>query len=337
MAAKPTKIEDLLNVGHGYPPPVVTAPSSVSSTIKPQVKDVYTTIYGPSIDKFLETQWFTTRGTAHLANDPLLCEKYYNLLSRFNITANTDYHANLVTQSLEAHIIWETMLIARQVSTSITTTHTPDSVIEINEGVHDAAKRVEILETLITNQFFDPASLITDDAAETRSGTPKTVLETQLKTREKDFWRLISRFCSIKPQDGPAATTSTAPAPDATAASAAKNDDGDNTNNAENAAISTTAAEAPPASEIDTVLTDMRNLLDSRENRDVLYSFAIASHIGQQMAEKGAVEPPVSNDEKDHRTKFEVARQFISSEAAGKGTTQVVQRCCGMVVRSWGI
>ena len=42
-------------------------------------------------------------------------------------------------------------------------------------------------------------------------------------------------------------------------------------------------------------------------------------------------------DELDPKTKLRVARRFVESEANGKGTSQVVQRVCGMVVRGWTV
>ena len=314
---KPTKIEDILNVGAGFVPPVVAASASMAPNVRDLVKETYSSVYGNGIDKFLETRWFTTRGLTHLLQNPLLCEKYAMLISRFDITAASNYQENLVTQSLEAHVVWETMLLCRQVSASINTTNDSSAVIETNEGVHDAAKRVEVFEALITNQQLDPANAITETSGQAGSITTlttTTALDDQLKTRERDFWRLVSKFCTLKysPQAPPATGSEASAGPSSN-----------------------------PATEIDGVLGETRVLLDSRENRDVLYSIAIARHWGQRLAERaeaegGKLEQPVSNDEGDPRNKLRVARDFITAEAGGKGTTQVVQRICGMAVMSWG-
>ena len=308
VTAPPMKIEDVLDVGSGIAPPAIISSSTLSPPQQEDVKTLYSTVYAAGMDKFLESKWFSTRGQTHLLNNPALCEKYRVLLSRFNITAQSDFRGNLMTQSLEAHVIWETFMLARQVSASINSTNEPNATLEINEGVHETAKRVEVFEALVTNQTLDPANAITDTPPHTNSTTPSTTpkpaLDDQLRTRERSFWRHTSKFCTLKDN----------------AKSAAEN----------------------PNEEIDRVLKEMRLLLDSRENRDIIYSIAIARHIGHQLAEKAVAEgekgqaaQPLSNNEEDPRTKVGVAKNFIISESGGKGTTQVAQRVCGMAVMSW--
>ena len=94
--------------------------------------------------------------------------------------------------------------------------------------------------------------------------------------------------------------------------------------------------EASSANEIDETLGKCRVLLDSRENRDVIYSIVIARHLGARVAEfPNNLQQPTSNEEDGEKNKLYVAKGFIESEAGGKGTNQVIQRVCGMVVRSW--
>ena len=292
-------------------PPTINTATNLNAQQRDEIKNLYTTIYATGIDKFLETRWFSNRGLTHLFDNPILCEKYKVLLSRFNITAASDYRGNLITQSLEAHVIWETFLLARQVSASINTTNDPNATVEVNDGVHEAAKRVEVFEALVTNQRLDPANAMNDGQAQsssttTPSGTPKPALDDQLRSRERDFWRNTSKFCTLKDDSKPSAEN--------------------------------------PNEEIEKVLKDMRVLLDSRENRDIIYSIAVVRQVAHQLAEKAAAEEnkdqsagaqPVSNNEEDPRTKVTVARNFIHSESAGKGTTQVAQRVCGMAIMTW--
>ena len=205
-----------------------------------------------------------------------------------------DYHANAVTQSLEATVIWLTMCLCHPVSAAASVKNEPNDYIEVNEGVHDASKRVKVFETLVTNQYLDTEPL-SNPTPSTRNGS---VLDEQLKQREREFWHLIGKFLTL-------------------------HDD-----------------EASSAKEIDDTLTTCRHLLDTREQRDVIYSIAIARHVGQRMAESlGAGSEPMKKemeDENDARTKLFVAKRFIQGQAGGKGTTQVVQRVCGMAMRSWG-
>ncbi|KAE8325819.1 hypothetical protein BDV39DRAFT_177853 [Aspergillus sergii] len=94
--------------------------------------------------------------------------------------------------------------------------------------------------------------------------------------------------------------------------------------------------EASSAKEIDDTLGRCRTLLDTFENRDVIYSIAIARHLGQRWADFPRSFPqPITTNEKDAGAKLYVAQKFLEQEAGGKGTTQVIKRICGMVVRSW--
>jgi hypothetical protein len=96
--------------------------------------------------------------------------------------------------------------------------------------------------------------------------------------------------------------------------------------------------EASSAKELDDTLVRARALLDTRENRDVIYSVAIARHIGQRWADFPRTVPQVTTpDEKDAGAKLYVAQKFLEEEASGKGTNQVIRRLCGMVVRSWTV
>ncbi|KAL5363171.1 hypothetical protein BJX96DRAFT_113278 [Aspergillus floccosus] len=94
--------------------------------------------------------------------------------------------------------------------------------------------------------------------------------------------------------------------------------------------------EASSAKEIDDTLARCRTLLDTFENRDVIYSVAIARHLGQRWVDFPRSFPqPITTNEKDAGAKLYVAQKFLEQEAGGKGTTQVIKRICGMVVRSW--
>lgn len=86
---------------------------------------------------------------------------------------------------------------------------------------------------------------------------------------------------------------------------------------------------------IDEVLTTLRNLLDGRENRDVLYSIAIVRVLGARIAEYTEQDTPLHLDENDQRSRLLVAKKFIEDEARGNGTTNVIRRLCELAVRTW--
>lgn len=78
----------------------------------------------------------------------------------------------------------------------------------------------------------------------------------------------------------------------------------------------------------DQALSQMRNLLDGRENRDVIYSVATLRDLAPRFAAGYDVtQPPPNQDESDPRSKFAVAARFIQTEAQDHGgTTNVVRR-----------
>jgi hypothetical protein len=88
--------------------------------------------------------------------------------------------------------------------------------------------------------------------------------------------------------------------------------------------------------EMDDVLATLRNLLHMLENRDVLYSLAVARHIGGRMPDWHPQRhlAASSNDPNDPAVKLKVAQQFVESEDQ-RGTTQVIQRICSMAFRAW--
>lgn len=292
FSVKRTKMDDLLAIG-GVPPPPPAAPASISPANYDEIKSVYSSVYAPGIDKFLETRWFQLRGLSHLLHDARLCEQFATLMSRYNVDPSNPnfYPITAATHSLEATVIWGMMGLCRQVANTPNPTNGQVNYLEVNDGVHDAARRLEIFETLVSGQYLDVEPLTASES--TRNGT---VFDEQMKSREREFWRLMHTFLTIR-------------------------DD-----------------EASSAKEIDDTLGNCRNLLDSRENRDVIYSIAIARHLGQRMAEfPDNLQQPASNDEQDARAKLYVAKKFIEDEATGKGTNQVIQRLCGMAMRSWTI
>ena len=288
-SAKRTKIDDLLLIG-GIPPPPITRSTSIAPSTYDEIKNIYTTVYAPHIDKFLETRWFQLRGLPRLLNDSRLCDQFACLVDRFNHQRLDDPHATAITQSLEAGVIWGLMNLCRTSASGRNGANGQGNFYDVHDGVDDAVKRLDIFENLVSGQYMDSEPPSSDAP---RNGS---ALEDQLRSREREFWRLMGRFLTLR-------------------------DD-----------------EASSAKEIDDTLALCRGLLDSREGRDVMYSIAIARHIGQRMAEFPDNLPhPVGNDEQDARTKLFVAKKFIEDEAMGKGTSQVIQRLCGMAMRSWTI
>ena len=96
---------------------------------------------------------------------------------------------------------------------------------------------------------------------------------------------------------------------------------------------------AEPKSPLELVEADLsalRSQLCMQEQRDVLYSIAIARHYGGRMDPfyENKILVPSSDNPADPTNKLVVAQGFVAQEE-NAGTTQVVQRLCGMARRSW--
>ncbi|TVY68682.1 putative transcriptional regulatory protein [Lachnellula suecica] len=91
------------------------------------------------------------------------------------------------------------------------------------------------------------------------------------------------------------------------------------------------------AKAIDETTGALRNLLDGRENRDVLYSIAIVRALGHRVSEYTESDEPLHFDESDNKSKLLVAKKFINDEGTGGGTTNVIRRLCELATRSWTV
>lgn len=83
-------------------------------------------------------------------------------------------------------------------------------------------------------------------------------------------------------------------------------------------------------------LSQMRSLLDGRENRDVLYSIAVLREYTlhwDAIANEQTISPQV--DESDPRSKLAVATRFIRNEASTEATTNVVRQFSNLAYRAF--
>jgi len=168
----------------------------------------------------------------------------------------------------------------------------------LNEQVNELLPRISTIEHLLTGTFL-PESQIPPPPPPTQAIPPpdSPAYPTYLCI---SFWHHLGRFTSIN---------------DSTTSSSI---------------IST------PLTAISQALSSMRAILSMLENRDVLYSMAIARHYGGRAREyrPHGVLVPSSQDPEDPFQKLLVAMRFLTAQESA-GTTQIVQRFCGMVRCSW--
>jgi len=86
----------------------------------------------------------------------------------------------------------------------------------------------------------------------------------------------------------------------------------------------------------DHILGQLRELLDGRENRDVLYSLTVIRTLTHKFPPDFESTLPPHLDESDPKSKLAVARKFIQDEArVTGGTTNVVRRFSELGVRAF--
>ncbi|KAI0970040.1 hypothetical protein F4678DRAFT_473407 [Xylaria arbuscula] len=86
----------------------------------------------------------------------------------------------------------------------------------------------------------------------------------------------------------------------------------------------------------DHILAQLRELLDGRENRDVLYSLTVIRALTHKFPPDFESTLPPHLDESDPKSKLAVARKFIQDEArVTGGTTNVVRRFSELGVRAF--
>ena len=313
-------------LANGIPPPQVPSIPLSKERID-EIMTVYDEVYAPAIDKFLETNWFTLISRPYLLSDTRLLELFSALVDQYNLpppTTSQYYPTFAATQSLEAHLVWALMLLCRAASqnhqpfaangTSYDDSDqqalTPKS--ELAENLKLAISRVQILESLVTNEYLEtplppsPKNMLKDDIRGTPDQSngarpsPTPALPSQLTFNSQSFWHSLNRVLKIHED-------------------------------------STTTDKA-----FDDTLATSRKYLEMKENRDVLYSVAVARVFGKRLSTWW----PNMLDQIPHNPETQAqgieapaqalrtAKGFMETEMV-KGTNQVVQRVAGWVVRSW--
>lgn len=321
----------LCKVGGEDPPkptPPKDAPGLTAATIPPtaamldEIRYIHTNEYARGIDRFLETTWYTTHSIPHLLSAPTLLTRFAEVLQSFATTRWDDYQQMRWLPSAESALVWELMCLPRSVAKEIA-----DADAELLVVLN----RLDIVEHLVTGNAFDGVvSIASAVANSSHLAHPRRV----------KFWRALGCFVAAKPT-----VQSNGSRP-------GTGQGGEST--------STTTPSTPTRSQ---ALAEMRTNLAQVEGRDCLYSMAIVHHFGPSFpkimdpnpttasspkpdarpdsSKSNSITNKSSSSNPDTTTqdekKLSVAKKFLEDQAAGQGTTQAVQRLCGMSVRSWGI
>ncbi|KAI5288875.1 hypothetical protein KEM54_004756, partial [Ascosphaera aggregata] len=260
-----------------------------------EIKMIYMS-YANGIDKFLECHWFETKGLAYLLENKSLLSQYSALLDGFNDRNIHDPNVLAQVESREASVIWNTFTLCRSAHARILADDGSATPSNNDPELLYAVKRLSVIETMLTGSHLETNPVDLNSYPESDPTYRLPGLGGQIKIRELEFWQSIGRFLVFPGDDDP-------------------NDD--------------TAQREKEAA-----LLTCRGLLDTFENRDVIYSIAIARHIAK--FQPGKIKTvPATADERDASSKLYVACRFLEDESRGKGTNQVIKRVAGMIVKYW--
>lgn len=319
----------LCKVGGEDPPrpvPLSAAAAPEASSLD-EIKYLYRSQYAPGLDQFLECNWFGQHSLPYLLDNTHTLVLFANLLQLFQDTTPEQYDNMRKLPSAESELVWELMKLARCVPADLAD-QSPELQVVLN--------RLLVVEHLTTGQVMPEGPVAPEVIANTSHVKhPARVA----------FWKHLSSFVSHRKPVSTSSNTSSSRATPATA------------NSSSDSAVVDPAISTDPSSESWTpadaraALTKMRSVLGEQENRDVLYSMAVVRHLGPRFP--GEVGPGLSAGadngdgsgsgngngnaatDKQELDRLRVAKRFLEDEASGNGLTQVVQRLCGMAVRSW--
>ncbi|KAI5293853.1 hypothetical protein KEM55_006882, partial [Ascosphaera atra] len=195
--------------------------------------------YAQGIDRFLECQWFETKGLIHLLENRQLLSQYSALLDGFNDRNIQDPTVLAQVESREASVIWNTFLLCRGAHAKTLADDGTAAPSNNDPELLYAVKRLSVIEALITGGLLDTNPVDLNSYPESDPAYRLPGLGGQIKIRELEFWQSVGHFLTLPTDD-------------------------ESNNESKQAALLT-----------------CRGLLDTFENRDVIYSIAIARHIAK--------------------------------------------------------
>jgi hypothetical protein len=103
LAAEYADLEELFKINDRSPPPL-PSPHFESAQFQDSVEAIYTTVYAPSLDKFLETHWYTTSGLKALRSDLKLLADFVAFFRAADLPQEEPSRPNVLAQ--ESRLIW---------------------------------------------------------------------------------------------------------------------------------------------------------------------------------------------------------------------------------------
>lgn len=277
------------------PPPPSPREHGIDASAHKDFTDYYLRHCGRGLDRLFETWWYTSQGLDCLLADPRL--------SALCIQAMKTRAEG--TQSIaEGHVPELVAYPLGSSSPSLEAFVIWQLALMPRSLAHDSgsnARKTDLMLQELLPRIDIVESLLTGQylAEERIPLPPKSSLEgrsdeEERKASEQSFWYNLGWFTAL--QSGPAELSGT--------------------------------------DQIQKPLVAMRSMLAMLENRDVLYSIAIARSVNAQTHNSYAQNSNLN--QKEEAKKLRIAQDFVQTEER-RGTSQVIQRICSMALRSWSL
>ena len=301
-SGKPSTIEDLCIVDARTHPVLTPSLAPPEYLDIEAIQAIYQTTYAPGLDKLLETQWFSEKGFSNLVSDTNLLADFGSYIGAVHSISTT---AVTLLAAIETRLVWSLLCMCRT-SSGIPVANHVTGIRGVSSFRDEEAlvcvPRLDVLEALITGESLAP-NQPGKISIESPASCGSSRLGQQLKGRELDFWHTIGQYLGVPP-----ISESTVAAED---------------------------HEPDPFLLAEALVAHCRSLLDTFENRDVIYSILVLRHLGERWAgstPESSTEPELLKAQQD----WVVARGFLEAQAEGRGSTNpVISRFCSMALRAW--
>lgn len=252
--------------------PPVSIPALSSFRLE-QIEDLYRT-YAVQCDKFLECHWYSTDQALRclFKNKPLVLSYSRLLQQASNETVLDNCSVLCDVEAQEAQVVWETFELCR-IARNGQQKEQYDPTSVDDAGLHCALQRLAVLGALVTGGSLETNPLEIVQLPDGPSGKPGSGLSRQIKMRELEFWQAIGRYVTRNPLSAFAPTTSA----EGTSMNVLSGHDCPMAL----PLVPETATTLPEGQGSLEALQTARDHLDMFENRDVIYSIAVARKTAQ--------------------------------------------------------
>jgi hypothetical protein len=158
LAAEYADLEELFKINDRSPPPL-PSPHFERAQFQDSVEAIYTTVYAPSLDMFLETHWYTTSGLKALRSDLKLLADFVAFFRAADLPQEEPSRPKVLAQ--ESRLIWNllNMCCMADVTAQDPDTDTTNAAVPTRGGTTDPMvppEKHSTSSTIANGHVLDP-------------------------------------------------------------------------------------------------------------------------------------------------------------------------------------